>query len=365
MTTPKADPQSTDSSTARETLQSLVSGFRGYMNLALIYVAAKLRIVDLLANGPQKSDEIALSVGAHAPSLHRILRGLVALGIFSEEDDWRFGLTEVGTGLRTEAPDSPHGRVISALEEWGPAWGGLLHTAMTGETAFNHVLGMSIWEHQRQHPELSEYFNQRMAQKANAEIVAAYDFLPFRRIADVGGNQGALLAAILKTYPAATGILFDQPHVVAGAGAILKEAGVAARCQVVGGSFFEGIPHGADLHILRSIIHDWDDKKSLTILRNCRRALNGSGTLLLAESIMPTRVDQAPDMIWSDLSMMVLNGSRERTEAEYRALFEASGFKLTRVVSTECPRKPWGAGLRPTPFSSIPSRISLIEGVPA
>lgn len=218
---------------------------------------------------------------------------------------------------------------------------------MTGETAFDHVFGVSAWEHRRQHPELNEYFNQRMTHSAAeviAAILAAYDFSPFHRIADVGGGQGSLLAAILKAYPAATGILFDQPHVVAGAKKVLEGAGVAVRCQVVGGSFFENVPDDADIHILKRIIHDWDDEKSLAILRNCHRTLEGSSTLLLVESIVPTRVSQAPGVISRDLNMLVVTGGRERSEAEYDALFAAAGFRLTRVVSTS-------------------SGYSLIEGV--
>jgi SAM-dependent methyltransferase len=346
MTASKPDPQPTDLATARRTLQNLITGHR---STALIYVAAKLGIADQLANGPQSSDELARSAGAHAPSLYRILRGLVVLGVLSEEDGGRFSLTELGTCLQTEAPASLRGWAILSGEEFTPVWGGLLHTAMTGETALNHVFGMSNWEYFEQHPELNEYFNQAMTRGTvgmTEAFLAAYDFSLFRTIADVGGGQGSLLAAILKTYPAATGILFDQPHVVAGAKTLMEAAGVSARCEIVGGSFFESVPDGADLHILKGVIIDWDDEKSLVILRNCHRALKASGTLLLVEGIMPTRADQAPNVILSDLHMLAATGGRRRTEAEFAALFAAAGFKLTRVVLAS-------------------SGDSLIEGVPA
>ena len=216
---------------------------------------------------------------------------------------------------------------------------------MTGETAFNHVFGRSIWEIWPQHPE----FNQLMVQatiQVTAAVLAVYDFSPFSIIADVGGGHGALLAAILQAHPAATGMLFDQPHVVAEARPYLEAAGVATRCRIVGGNVFERLPEGADIYILKSVIHDWDDEESLAILRQCHRALQGPARLLLVERVMPARAEQAPEVVLSDLHMLAMGGGRERTEAEYRALFAAAGVALTRVIPT------------PSPFS-------VIEGVRA
>jgi SAM-dependent methyltransferase len=315
----------------------------------LLYVAAKLGLADLLADGPHSSAELAQSLGAHAPSLHRILRGLVVLGVCAEEEDGRFGLTALGTCLHTEMPESFRGSVILCGEESVGAWCGLHHSAMTGETAFNHVFGMSQWEHRVQHPELNEYFNAGLsegAMQAAGALLAAYDLSPFRTIADVGGGHGALLAAILKAHPSVTGILYDQPHVVAGGQAYLEAAGVAARCQVVGGDFFERVPEGADAHILKSVIHDWDDERSLAILRNCHRALRPQGRLLLVERIMPLRAEQDPAVIWGDLNMLAMTGGRERTQGEYSTLLAAAGFSLGRVVPTR-------------------SGLSVIEGIRA
>jgi SAM-dependent methyltransferase len=331
--------------TGRHALQTLLNGYRG---TTLLYLAAKLGLADLLVHGPQSSAELARSLGAHAPSLHRVLRGLVALGVCTEEHDGRFSLTVMGIGLQAETPGSLRGLAILCGEEYVGAWGGLLHGAMSGETAFNHIFGMSQWDHRMQHPELNECFNGRLRQstiQATGAILAAYDFSPFRTIADVGGGHGALLAAILKAYPSATGILFDQPHVVTGARPYLEAAGVAARCQVDGGSFFDHVPEGADAYILKSVIHDWNDKQSVAILRNCHRALKQQGRLLLLERVMPARVEQSPDVIMGDLHMLAVTGGRERTEFEYRALFAAAGFKLTRIIPTHA----W---------------LSVIEGVP-
>lgn len=328
----------------RLALRSLLDGYR---NTALLYVAAKLGIADLLAKAPRTSADLARSLGAHAASLHRVLRGLVTLGVCCEEHDGRFGLTPLGTWLQDETPGSLRGLAILCGEEWVGAWGGLVHSAMTGETAFNHVFGMSQWEHRKQHPELNEHFNtwlSRSTAGATGAILSAYDFSPFQTIADIGGGKGALLASILKAHPSAAGILFDQAHVVASAPPYLKAAGVAGRCQVLAGSFFDRIPEGADVHILKSVLHDWEDGHALTILRNCHRALKEQGTLLVVERLMPVRAKHDPNAIMVDLQMLAVTGGRQRSEAEYRALFAAAGFRLARVIPTW-----WG--------------FSIIEGV--
>jgi len=365
MTSSTTDPQSTALGIGRRALQTLRNGYRrialhrgrralqthlnGYRSAALLYLAAKLGLADLLAKGPRSSAELARSLGAHAPSLHRILRGLVVLGVCAEEHDERFGLTALGTCLQTETPGSLRSSAILCGEESVGAWGGLLHSVMTGEAAFTHVFGMSSWEHRARHPELNEHFNAGLregAAQAAGAILAAYDFSSFRTIADVGGGHGTLLAAILKAHPSPTGILFDQPHVVSGSRPYLETAGVAARCQVVEGSFFAFVPDGADAHILKSVIHDWDDKQSLAILKNCHRALKPQGKLLLVERVMPARAEHAPEVIWGDLHMLAVTGGRERSEAEYHALFAAAGFTLVKVIPTR-------------------SGLSVIEGVRA
>jgi len=333
-------------SSGRRALRALLSGYR---STTLLYVAAKLGLADLLADGPRTSADLAQSLGAHAPSLHRVIRGLVALGVCSEEDDGSFSLTPLGTWLRAETPGSLRGLALLAAEESTAAWGGLLHSVMTGETAFRHVFGMTQWEHRKERPELNEYFNaclDHATHRVAEAILEAYDFSSFGTIADVGGGHGVLLAAILNAHPSVTGILFEQAHVVDGARSSLEAAGVAPRCRVVGGSFFDRIPNAADAHILKSIIHNWDDEKSLAILRNCHRALKPQGTLLLIERLMPARVKYDPDSVLIDIHMLALTGGRERTEAQFRALLSDAGFTLTRVTATRSP-------------------FSIIEGRPA
>ena len=325
-------------------LETLLNGYR---NTALIYLAAKLGLADLFDGESRSSAELAQALAAHAPSLRRVLRGLVALGVCSEEDDGRFGLTPLGRCLQTGAPGSLRCLAVLCGEESVGAWCGLLHSVMTGEPAFHHVFGMSQWEHRMQNPEMNEFFNKWLGEATAAvtgAILATYDFSAFATIADVGGGHGALLAAILKAYPSASGMLFDQPHVVSGARSCIETAGVAARCRIEGGSFFERIPEGADAIILKSIIHDWDDEKGLAILRNCHRALKRQGRLLLIERVMPARTDEAPEVIMRDVHMMAVTGGRERNEDEFRALLTGAGFRLMRIIPT-------------------PSGFSIIEGL--
>jgi SAM-dependent methyltransferase len=249
--------------------------------------------------------------------------------------------------LRADASGSLRGAAILGGEEYLGAWGGLVHSAMTGETAFNHAFGTSQWEHRREHTELSDLFSAGLREEtadANEAILAAYDFSAFRTVADVGGGHGSLLAAILRRHSAVAGILFDQPHVVGKAREHLEEAGLARRCQVIGGDFFEGLPGGADAHVLKSVIHDWDDEQSLAILANCHEAMEEDGTLLLVERIMPDRAEDDPDTVLLDVHMLAVTGGLERTEAEYGALLTAAGFRPTRVIPTRC-------------------RFSLIEGL--
>jgi hypothetical protein len=316
----------------RRDLQSMLGSYRA---CALIYVAARLGIADRLEDGPMTGAELAEHCGAHAPSLRRVMRGLVAIGICREARDGRFSLTPMGEQLRTQGPRSLRGPALLMGEEYYPAWGDLMHSAMTGEPAFRHVFGMSQWEHRAQHPELGESFDagmERGTERSTGAILAAYDFSRFGTVADVGGGRGVLLAALLQAHPALSGILVEQPHVVEAACGYLEAAGVAGRCRVVAGSFFEALPEGADAHILKSIIHDWDDERALAILRNCHVALKPQSKLLLVEQPVAGRPGASPIML--DLQMLVVAGGRERTIEEHCELLRASGFRLEHVIPT-------------------------------
>jgi SAM-dependent methyltransferase len=201
------------------------------------------------------------------------------------------------------------------------------------------ALGMELFDWYAQNPEEAAYFNAAMgnlsALAAN-ELVRVYDVSGVRTVADVGGAHGVLLAAVLKANPAARGILFDLPHVIATAGDEIAAQGLAERCELVSGDFFEEVPPGADLHLLKQIAHDWDDARSTRILQNCHRALTPGGTLLLVEMVVPADNQPSPAQAM-DLNMLVLLSGRERTEEEFRDLLHAAGFELERVIPTHSP----------------------------
>jgi hypothetical protein len=309
----------------------------GYQVTQAIHVVATLGIADLLRDGPRTSGDLAAATDSHAPSLHRVLRALAAVGVLREDDDGRFALTEVGEGLRSDAAEPVGGW---ATYVGGPAhfqaWGALLHAVRTGENAFQSVHGADVWEYRAQHPEDGAVFDRAMtdtSRRANRELLEAYDFARFDRVVDVGGGHGALLAGVLAAHPAMRGVLFDQPHVVADAASVLEAAGVSDRCEVVAGSFFDAIPPGGDAYLLKAIVHDWEDDDAVRILRGVRAAIADDGVALVVERELGAP-NENPDAKLSDLNMMVGPGGRERTRDEFAALFAESGFALERVVPT-------------------------------
>jgi len=313
----------------------LLSGAR---TTQLVYVTAKLGLADVLATGPQYSAEVAETIGAHPQILHRVMRGLVTIGLLAENDDGRFSLTPLGTSLRSDIPNSLYRWAIIWGEMLYRAWEGLLYTVRTGEPAFDHVFGMSQWDYLAQHAELGEYFHHEMArgtERAAAAVLAAYDFSSLNTIVDVGGGQGAMLAAILKAMPHMTGILYDTASVMPGARQLLTAARVAERCKLIAGDFFTEVPSDADAYIFTRIIHDWDDERSRTILMNCRRAMSEQGKLLVVEALMSERVELALHAINLDLQMLIWQRGRERTAKEYRSLLASAGFDLVAVIPTQ------------------------------
>lgn len=316
-----------------------------YPAAQVIHVAAQLRLADLLAAGPQRIEDLAGATDTHAPSLARLLRMLVALGVVAREADGRVSLTPLGAPLRAGVPGSVRDYVLFRVGEWfWRSWGNLLHSVRTGKPAFDHVFGMSNFDYWERHPgagAIHDTFFTAMAQSTTPPLVAAYDFGRFGTVADIGGSEGPLLAAILAANPGVRGILFDRPHVVAGAPPVLAAAKVADRCMVVGGDFFTWVPRGADAYILKYIIHDWDDERAVAILRRCRAAMVPEAMLLLIELVLPERWETGASAVTAarvDLAMLVFApGGRERTESDFRRLLAESGFELRRVIPTRSP----------------------------
>ncbi len=328
----------------------MISGFR--VSRA-IYVAAKIGLADLVKDEPKSSVELARATGTHAPSLYRVMRALASVGIFAEDDQGRFASTPLAATLRTDAPGSLRTWAMLVLgEETYQAWGELMHSVGTGETAFDHVFGMGVWQYRAQHPEHARIFDQAMANLGgvfNAAVLASYPFATIDKVVDVAGGDGSFIATLLQANPKMKGLLFDLPDVAEKAKQRLAAARLTGRCEIVAGDAFASVPGGGDLYVLSRVVHDWDDDRAVALLRNCARAMTVKARLLLVEMVFPARAERSASvqsLLMSDLSMMVMTGGRERTAAEHQALFEAAGLKLTKIIGT-------------------PSAMSVIEGARA
>lgn len=320
-------------SSPREELNHMIAGF---WRTQAVYVAVRLRIPDLLAAGPRTADELAAETGSHTRSLYRLLRALSSSGVFCEGADHRFSLTPLSECLRRDTPGSMAGLAWMRGDWQYRAWGDLLHNVQTGETAFNHVFGEPLFDFLRHTPENAAIFDQGMVGVHGREteaMLTAFDFSDIKVLADIGGGNGSVLAAVLAKYPALNAILFDRADVIDRAKANLAQAGVADRVQFIAGDFFQSVPSGADAYFLRHIIHDWNDEQSRKILNNCHAAMPSNGRLLLAEFVLPDGPESFHGK-WFDLAMMTVTGGQERTETEYRALLADCGFECLRIIST-------------------------------
>ncbi|ODU01123.1 MAG: methyltransferase [Planctomycetes bacterium SCN 63-9] len=302
----------------------------------LIYVSAKLDLTTKLVDGPKTVEQLASATQTHAPSLHRILRALASVGIFEEGPAGTFSLTPLAEGLRSDAPDSQHAMAVMMGEEHYHSFGDLLFSVRTGRPSFEKIYGKPVFDYLGEHPDQARTFDAAMTSVHGREtdaMIDAYDFSGIGVLMDVGGGNGSMLIAVLKANPHLQGILFDLPHVIERAKPRIEAAGLADRCRVMEGSFFESIPQGADAYMMRHIIHDWNDERSVTILRNAGRASKPGGKLLVIEGVITPGND--PSFIkLLDIIMLTLPGGKERTEEEYRWLYEQTGFKLSRVIPT-------------------------------
>jgi len=323
----------------------IISGF--WISRA-VYVIAKLGIPDLLKSGPKTAEELASETSMHAPSLYRILRALASVGVIRSDEGKRFALTPLTETLVTDAPGSLRWFAVSELgQEHYPAWGNLMYSVKTGEIAFDNFFGVDIWEYFRQNPEDAAVFNNSMSgmtAATNESITSLYDFSGFKKLVDIGGGHGGLITSVLKSNPQLKGVLFDAPQVIEGARARIEAAGLADRCETVAGDFFKAVPEGGDAYIMKWIIHDWDDERAITILKNCRKQMPSKGKIILVDSVVPD-TDEPHFSKFIDLNMLVMTGGKERTAKEFEELFAAAGFRLLRVIPTDLP-------------------TSIIEGVP-
>jgi O-methyltransferase/methyltransferase family protein len=307
----------------------------------LIYVAAKLDLADRLKHGPRTVEELAAAAEVKAPLLYRMLRALASFGIFAETSDKRFKLTPLAATLQKDIPGSMHAAALMFGSKYQKdSWEQLLHGVKTGETPFLKAYGVSYFEYLEKHAEDLRIFGETMTSVSSMEnpaIAAAYKFNGIRRLVDVGGGHGSLLATILKANPKLKGVLFDQSSVITRAkeDRHLTEKGIAERSALESGDFFEAVPKGADAYIMKRVLHDWDDERCAKILANCCAAMSEKGRVLVADAVIPP--GNGPDRgKLFDMQMLVVGG-RERTKQEFATLFRKAGLKLTGVVPTKCP----------------------------
>ena len=307
----------------------------GYWITQAICAAARFGIADRLRDGPKTAAELAEATSTLPDALHRLLRALASVGIFAEGESGLFSLTPLAEPLCSDVAGSKRAYAMMTGDLQYRALAEIDHCLRTGEGAFDRVFGKPLFEYLGEHPDKAATFDAAMVgihgRETNA-ILDAYDFSSFGVVADIGGGNGSMIAEILRKHSRLKGILFDLPHVVERAEEKIRAAGVRERCTLAAGSFLDAVPEGADAYALRHIIHDWDEESCLAILRNCHRAMRPDGKLLVIESVIPP--GNGPFFgKFLDLIMMLIGG-KERTEDEYRALFDRAGFELTRIVPT-------------------------------
>jgi len=318
----------------------------GYWISQSLYVVTKLGIPDLLAGGPKTAEELAAPTGTDGPSLYRVLRALATQGVFAEDESGRFRATPISECL-VDRPGSQRAMVLMMGEEHYRAYGELMYSVRTGKPCFDHVFGMPVFDFLSKHPEAAATFDAAMTGihgRETAAMIDAYDFSKFGTVVDIGGGNGTVLRTVLEKYPTLEGVLYDLPHVVERARPEIAASPAGSRARLVGGSFFESVPAGGDVYMMRHIIHDWNDEQCRTILGHCHRAMKPEAKLLVIDAVIkPGNEPQFSKFL--DITMLAIPGGKERTEPEFRSLFESAGFELTRIVPTQ-------------------SEISIVEGKP-
>jgi hypothetical protein len=301
---------------------------------------ARFGMADILARGPLSSDDIAARAHTNRDATYRLLRALAGIGVVQALPDHRFSLTPVGECLRADVPGSMRSLLIAEMApgHWLP-WGEIDHAVRTGTPATIPTLGKAAWQYYGEHPQEAEHFARGMSGisgMATQAVLESYSFAGAALVVDVGGSHGALLTAVLHAVPGARGILFDQPNVIPGAAPALAAAGVADRVTTVGGNFFERVPEGGDVYLLKHILHDWNDDECVQILATCGKAMDPRGRVVVVELLIDDQGPPSPAPLM-DLNMMVMLTGRERSEAEFGALFSKAGLRLTKVVRTHSP----------------------------
>lgn len=320
--------------------QVLMQMLAGAWVTQAVATAARLGIPDALASGPKTPEDLAAKVGAHPGATGRLMRTLAGLGVFAPAGGGRYGLTALSERLREDTPGSLKHMFIAETDgvHWR-SWERVLDAVVTGEPRPQAVFGAPAFDYYAQHPKEGEQFGRAMANVsgfASSAVLEAYDFGGIRTILDVGGGNGSMALAVLSRYPEMRGIVADLPYMEAQAKENIRAAGASDRCRFEPTDFFERVPGGADAHMLKFVLHDWNDGDSLRLLSSCRAAIAPEGRLLILEILVPEEI--RPDFSHlMDLNMLVMTGGLERTAEEYGALLSRARFRLERVVPTASP----------------------------
>lgn len=311
----------------------------GFKISQALFVAAKLEIADILSDGSKTADELAKAAGVNSQGIYHLMRMLVSVGVFSLEENNKFRLNSLGKHLLTGTSDSLRGTVMAMGDELYQGWGNLLYGIKTGETAFEHTFKMSFYSYLQQNSEAAVNFNEWMKETTREwllPVIEAYDFSEVKKLVDVGGGIGTLTAIILKANPKMQAILFDREDVVVDASPVLQVAGVADRCQIVGGSFFDAVPSGGDLYLLSRVLLNWDDSHAITILKNCYQAMTAKDRLMIVDFMLPEG-KMSPFIGMGSLTLFVIGGTFMRTKDEFDNLVSSAGFKVTNLIETKGP----------------------------
>ena len=320
-------------------LPALLQLASGYWISQAIYVAAKLGIADVLNGGPASGAQIAFATEANEGAILRLMRALCTVGVFRVDDTGKFTVTALGRPLQCGVPGSLRAMIITLGEVHYAAWAHLIHSVRTGRTAFPVAFGAEMFDYLGLDIEAGATFNSAMTDcsaLSSCAVLLSYNFSEIRSVVDVGGGCGKLLTSILCMYPEMHGTLFDLPSVIAHAHGKLGADPCRDRCNLVSGNFLEYVPPGADVYLMSTVIHDWDDERAMRILANCRRSMRQDSRVLLVEFVVPDGGEISFSTLF-DLNMLVMNGGRERTVSEFRRLFHAAGLRMTRIIPTLSP----------------------------
>ena len=311
----------------------------GYQKSQALFVAAKLGIADILSNGSKTADELAKATGVNSRGIYHLMRMLISVGVFSREDNDKFQLNPIGKHLLTGTSDSLRATVMVMGDEIYQAWGNLLYGIKTGKTAFNHTFNRDVYSYLKQDSEASVNFNEWMKETTREwllPVLEAYDFSEVKTLVDVGGGIGTLTAVILNANPKMQAILFDREDVVVDAERVLEGAGVADRCQIVGGNFFDAVLPGGDLYLISRVLVNWDDTDAIKILTNCYQAMTVRDRLVVVDFMLP-KGKMSPFIGLTSLNLFILAGTFMRTEDEFYNLLSSAGFKVTNTFKTTGP----------------------------